>query len=153
MARWFVEFDADYDNPDELECVVNPSPSSVLGCRVCRGEACGSSERCTCGRCINCDLPFATPPCPRCQSNQQCDCCCRHLPFHCYTNNSNRCNTCKKKLTYTHYRASIGNIVHDVSIPTARGIHCFDSFVSNNSYVIVALLDDYQRQYSYVREN
>ena len=121
-------------------------------CRVCRGEACGSSERCTCGHCINCDLTSSTSLCPRCQANQECDCCHRHLPSHCYTNNSNRCNTCTKKLSQTHYRTSIGNIVHEASIPTARSTHSFDAFVSTNSDVIAALVDDYQRQYRYVRE-
>ena len=124
----------------------------MLGCRVCRGEACGSSERCTCGCCINCNLPSTTPLCLRCQSNQQSDCCHRHLPFHCYSNNSNRCDTCTEKLTNTQYRASIGNIVHETSIPTVRGIHYFDSFISANSDSIAALLDDYQRQYRYLSE-
>ena len=124
----------------------------VAGCRVCRAEAGGSSERCTCGHCINCDLPSSTPLCPRCQANQECDCCHRHLPSHYYTNNSNRCNTCTKKLSQTHYRASIGNIVHEASIPTARSTHSFDAFVSTNSDVIAALVDDYQCHYRYVRE-
>jgi len=121
-------------------------------CCVCRGDRCGSGESCTCRHCFNCDLPSATPLCPRCLPNQQCVCCHRHLPSHCYTNNSNHCNACTKKLTNTQHRASIGNIVNEVSIPTVRGIQSFDSYLSDNSGVIHALLDDYQRQYRYVRE-
>jgi len=37
-------------------------------------------------------------------------------------------------------------------MPTVRGINSFDAFVSTNSGIIGALLDDYQRQYRYVRE-
>jgi len=58
----------------------------------------------------------------------------------------------RKKLTNTQHRASIGNIINEVSIPTVRGIQSFDSYLSDNSGVIHALLDDYQRQYRYVRQ-
>ena len=120
-------------------------------CRVCRGEPCGSGESCACGRCINCGLPSASPLCPRCQANQQCVCCQRHLPSHSYSNNSNQCNACTKKQQIRH-RASIGNIVNEITIPTVRGIQSFDAFVSDNSGVIGAVMDDFQRQYRYVRE-
>jgi len=49
-----------------------------------------------------------------------------------------------------HYRASLGNIVHEASTPTVRGINSFDAFVSTNSGVIGTLLDDYRQQYRYV---
>jgi len=49
-------------------------------------------------------------------------------------------------------RASVANIVNEVTIPTVRGINSFDAFVSDNSGVIGAVLGDYQRQYRYVRE-
>ena len=58
----------------------------------------------------------------------------------------------QKKQSQIHYRASLGNIVHEASMPTVRGINSFDAFVSTNSGIIGALLDDYQRQYRYVRE-
>jgi len=58
----------------------------------------------------------------------------------------------RKKLTNTQHRASIGNIVNEVSIPAVRGIDSFDAFVCNNSGVIGAVLGDYQRQYRYARE-
>ena len=106
---------------------------------------------CTCGHCTNCNLPSSTPLCHRCQSNQECDCCHRHLPSHCFSN-SNRCNTCTKKQSQTQRRASVANIVNEVTILTVRGINSFDAFVSDNSGVIGAVMDDYQRQYRYVRE-
>ena len=123
----------------------------VEPCPVCRGEPCGSNEMCTCGRCINCNLPSTTPLCPRCLANQQCTCCHRHLPSHSFTNNSNQCNACLKK-QQTQRHASVANIVNEVTIPTVHGINSFDAFVSVNSGVIAAVMDDYQRQYRYVRE-
>jgi len=106
---------------------------------------------CTCGRCINCNLPSATPLCLRCLANQQCVLCHRHLRSHFYSNNFNQCNACTKK-QQTQHRASVGNIVNEVIIPAVRGIDSFDAFVSNNSGVIGAVLGDYQRQYRYARE-
>jgi len=49
-------------------------------------------------------------------------------------------------------RASVANIVNEVTIPTVQGINSFDAFVFVNSGVIGAVMDDYQRQYRYVRE-
>ena len=71
--------------------------------------------------------------------------------------NNNNCLQIDSRLSsigfhWFEYRVSIGNIVHEASIPTARGIHSFDAFVSANSDVIGALLNDYKRQYRYLSE-
>jgi len=41
--------------------------------------------------------------------------------------------------------------VNEISIPTARGRESFDSFVTTNSGVIQAFVEDYQRQYGSMR--
>jgi len=52
--------------------------------------------------------------------------------------------TCvQKKLSKTQYRVNIAKIIDEAVVPTARVIHFFDAFVSDNSGVIGALLDDY----------
>ena len=50
---------------------------------------------------------------------------------------------CTKKLSKTQYRVNIAKIVDEAIIPTARVIHFFDAFVSDNCGVIGALLDNY----------
>ena len=79
----------------------------------------------------------------------QCINCRRYLPEYCYTDASKRCLTCTKKLSQT--RSTTRNIVNEISIPTARGTESFDSFVTTNSGVINAFVEDYRRNYGTIR--
>jgi len=54
-----------------------------------------------------------------------------------------------KKLSET--RSSVRNIVNEVSLPTVHGVQSFDAFVTSNSGLINAFVEDYQRNYGSVR--
>jgi len=65
--------------------------------------------------------------CPRCQSNQQCACCHRHLPSHSFTNNSNHCNACTKKLTTLNTAPPLATLLmrsaYQLYQPSSLSIH------------------------------
>ena len=73
----------------------------------------------------------------------------RYLPSHCYSDTSKQCLACTRKLAQT--RSSVRNIVNEISILTARGTESFDSFVTMNSGVIQAFVEDYRRNYGSIR--
>ena len=101
------------------------------------------------GRCVNCTLRCDGYLCRHCKDHIQCVNCCRYLPSHCYSDASKRCLACTRKLAHT--RSSVRNIMNEISIPTARGTESFDSFVTTNSGVIQAFVQDYRRNYGSVR--
>ena len=101
------------------------------------------------GRCVNCTLRCDDHLCRHCKDHVQCVNCRRYLPVYCYSDATKQCLTCTKKLAHT--RSSVLNIVNEVNIPTARGTESFDSFVTTNSELINAFVEDYRRNYGSIR--
>jgi len=102
------------------------------------------------GRCVNCTLRCNGYLCRHCEDHVQCVNCQRYLPQHCYSDVS-----CKQRLAcvrkLAHTRSSVRNIVNEINIPTVRNVQSFDAFVTSNSGVIQAFVEDYQRNYGSVR--
>jgi len=74
----------DIDDLDQIlagiEYANNIDTRDNVHCRVCSGQPCGSSGRCTCRTCINGGVPSSGSICTRCHSLPSCVVCHRHLP-------------------------------------------------------------------------
>jgi len=102
------------------------------------------------GRCVTCSLRCDDYLCRHCEDHVQCVNCQRNLPHHCYSDDScKQCLACVRKLAQTH--SSVRNIVNEITIPTVRDVQSFDAFVTSNSGVIQAFVEDYRRNYGSVR--
>ena len=105
-------------------------------CRVCSGQPCGSSDRCTCRTCTNCGVSSSGSICARCHSLPRCIACHRHLPPQCFPPDNPLCQACCNKQEKPHVRASERNIVTEVTIPSARATQSFEAFLNYNAGVI-----------------
>jgi len=111
--------------------------------RVCSGQLCTSTYRCTCHTCTNC-----ASICTRCHSLQRSVACQPHLPPACFTPDNPLCQACCNK---QESHPSERNIVTEVTILTVRATQSFAAFVTHDAGVINNIIDDNRCQYRSIR--